>query len=104
VGIYDGDHIIVNTGPGNDNVRVRVDPTTGGQIVTLNGTDYYFPAGADIVIRAGDSNDTITVAPGTRVHITVLGGEGQRCHPRRGRQRNPPRPRRARPGVRRGRR
>lgn len=74
--IYDGNHIVVNTGPGDDTVGVRIDPTSGLQVVTVNGVNYYYPPGADIVIRAGEGNDTITVAPGTRVHLTVLGGEG----------------------------
>jgi Ca2+-binding RTX toxin-like protein len=74
--IYDGNRIIVNTGPGNDNVQVSIDPKTGLQIVTINGSVYYFPAGADIVVRAGEGNDAITVAPGTNVHLTMIGGEG----------------------------
>jgi hypothetical protein len=74
--IYDGNHIIVNTGTGNDDVKISIDPKTGMQVVTINGSQYYFPAGADVVIRGGDGNDTITVAPGTNVHVTLVGGEG----------------------------
>ena len=36
--IYDGNHVIVNTGTGDDDVTIRVDPQTGMQIVTVNGT------------------------------------------------------------------
>jgi uncharacterized protein YukE len=74
--IYDGDRVIVNTGPGDDKVQVSVDPKTGLQIVTINGVAYGFPAGADIVVRAGQGNDSLTVAPGTNVHLTLLGGAG----------------------------
>lgn len=74
--IMDGNHIIVNTGTGNDNVQVSVDPATGEQIVTVNGVAHRYPAGADVVVRAGSGNDTITVAPNTNLHVTLLGGEG----------------------------
>ncbi|MEV0274671.1 MAG: calcium-binding protein [Hamadaea sp.] len=74
--IYDGNKVIVNTGTGDDDVQISVDPKTGQQIVTINGQKYYFPAGADIVVRGGDGNDTISVAKGTNVHVTLLGGEG----------------------------
>ena len=74
--IYDGDRVIVSTGPGNDRVEISVDPKTGLQIVTINGIRYGFPAGADIVVRTGQGDDGITVAPGTNVHLTLLGGTG----------------------------
>jgi len=74
--IYDGDHIIVNTGPGDDSVQISVDPKTGNQIIKINGVEYAFPAGADIVVRAGQGDDSLTVAPGTTVHFTLLGGQG----------------------------
>jgi Ca2+-binding RTX toxin-like protein len=74
--LYDGNRVIVNTGPGNDNVQVSVDPKTGEQVVTINGSVYHFPPGADVVIRAGEGNDSVTVAPGTRVKLTMIGGEG----------------------------
>jgi Ca2+-binding RTX toxin-like protein len=74
--ISDGNRVIVNTGTGDDDVQIGVDPQTGSQVVTVNGTTYYFAAGADIVVRGGDGNDSITVAPGTHLHLTMLGGEG----------------------------
>ncbi|WP_051366712.1 M91 family zinc metallopeptidase [Hamadaea tsunoensis] len=74
--IYDGDHVIVNTGTGNDDVQISIDPKTGLQVVTVNGQQYFFPAGADIVVRGGEGNDKITVAPGTNVHVTLIGGMG----------------------------
>jgi hypothetical protein len=74
--IYDGNRIIVNTGTGDDDVTIGVDPATGLQVVTVNGVKYYLPAGADIVVRGGEGNDTITVAAGTNIHVTLVGGEG----------------------------
>jgi len=74
--IYDGNSVVLNTGPGDDTVTMSVDPKTGEQIVTVNGQVTRFPAGYDVTIRAGEGNDTIDVAPGTRVRLTLLGGEG----------------------------
>jgi hypothetical protein len=74
--LYDGNQVIINTGPGNDLVQIAVDPLTGLQVVTINGERAFFPPGADIVVRAGVGNDTIGVLPGTHVHLTVLGGSG----------------------------
>ncbi|HWS37606.1 MAG TPA: M91 family zinc metallopeptidase [Actinoplanes sp.] len=75
--IQDGDRVIVNTGTGDDQVRISIDPATGQQIVEVNGQRYLYPADADIVVRGGEGNDTITVAPGTGVHVTLLGGAGE---------------------------
>jgi len=74
--IFDGNRVIVNTGTGDDKVDIRIDPKTGEQLVTVNGVTYRYPPGADIVVRGGDGNDSITVAPGTNVHVTLIGGEG----------------------------
>ena len=77
----DGNTVVLNTGPGDDTVDIRVDPATGEQIVTVNGTTVNgttvrFPAGQEITIRAGEGNDTVNVATGTRVNLTLLGGAG----------------------------
>jgi len=71
-----GDTAVIHTGPGDDTVAIRVDPETGLQVVEVNGTAYRFPADAAIVVRTGAGNDEITVAPGTRLRLTLLGGEG----------------------------
>ncbi len=68
--------VIINTGPDDDDVTVRRDPRTGGVIVNVNGTDYRVPAGKQPVIRTGDGNDTVNVAQGTKVSLTILGGAG----------------------------
>jgi hypothetical protein len=74
--LHDGNKVIVNTGTGDDEVQVRIDPATGMQVVTINNHDYLFPPGPDIVIRTGPGNDKITVAPGTNLNLTLLGGAG----------------------------
>ncbi len=74
--IVDGNRVIVNGSRGTDDVQVSVDPRTGEQIVTLSGTVHRFPANADLVLRTGAGNDTITVAPGSRVRVTLIGGAG----------------------------
>ena len=74
--ITDGDTTIVNTGSGDDVVDVFIDPMTGEQIVVVNGTVYRLPADQRIVIRGGAGNDRIGVPKGTRVDVTILGGEG----------------------------
>ncbi len=74
--IYDGKEVVVNTGIGDDQVRIGVDPVTGMQVVTVNGTRYYFPVDAPVVVRGGVGDDTITVAPGTRLHLTLIGSGG----------------------------
>ena len=53
-----------------------MDPRTGEQIVTVNGVSTTFPAGYAITVRAGQGNDTVDVAAGTTVRLTLLGGEG----------------------------
>jgi Ca2+-binding RTX toxin-like protein len=74
--IVSGDDIVLNTGPGNDRVTVRVDPATGEQVVTVNGREFRFPAGSHLTVRAGEGDDSIVVQKGTRVNLTLLGGRG----------------------------
>ena len=72
----DNNRFIINTGPGDDTVEVRIDPETGARIVVVNGVEYPVPEGMEITVRTGEGNDTITVPPGTRINFTVLGGGG----------------------------
>jgi Ca2+-binding RTX toxin-like protein len=74
--IYTDDGVIVSGGAGDDKISVSIDPATGLQVVTVNGVQYYVPAGEHITIRGGEGNDTIEVAPGTKLNFTLLGGEG----------------------------
>jgi Ca2+-binding RTX toxin-like protein len=74
--LTDGSHVVVNTGPGSDTVDLRVDPVTGEQILTVNGTEHRFAADRFLTVRVGEGDDTVSVQPGTRVHVTLLGGTG----------------------------
>jgi Effector protein/RTX calcium-binding nonapeptide repeat (4 copies) len=74
--IFDGDTVVVNTGTGDDKVKVDVDPATGEQIVTVNGVTNRYPPEAQITIRTGEGNDEVAVAKGTRVQLTLIGGQG----------------------------
>lgn len=71
-----GDQTFVNTGAGQDDVKITIDPETGDQIVTVNGQTYRVPQGQEIVIRTGGDDDIIEVPKGTNVHVTILGGDG----------------------------
>jgi uncharacterized protein YukE len=71
-----GDTVIISTGSGDDHVRVSVDPATGEQIVKAGSGVWRFPAGADLVVRTGTGDDTVVVAPGTHVRLTLIGGDG----------------------------
>jgi Ca2+-binding RTX toxin-like protein len=74
--IYTDDGVIVSGGSGDDKISVSIDPATGLQVVTVNGVRYYLPAGEHITIRGGGGDDTIEVAPGTKLNLTLLGGTG----------------------------
>jgi hypothetical protein len=70
----DGESAVVDSGGGHDRVEIKVDETTGEWIVVVNGATSRFPTGANIVVRAGAGNDVVSVAPGTRLRVTVFGG------------------------------
>ncbi len=67
---------VVNTGTGDDDVKVTIDPDTGQVIIEVNGTKHTYPPGTPVTIRAGDGNDHIEVPKGTNLSITLLGGSG----------------------------
>lgn len=73
---FENNRFIINTGDGDDNVEVRVDPETGERTVVVNGTEYPVPDGMEITIRGADGTDTITVPKGTTVRVTILGSSG----------------------------
>ncbi|WP_238015815.1 M91 family zinc metallopeptidase [Dactylosporangium sp. AC04546] len=74
--IFDGDRVIVNTGAGDDEVQVTVDPATGNQVVVVNGERFTFLPGVQVVVRAGPGDDLVVVAPGATRATTLLGGTG----------------------------
>ncbi len=67
---------VVNTGNGDDNVKVTIDPKTGQVVLDVNGTKHYLPPGTPVTVRAGDGNDRIEVPQGTNLSLTMLGGRG----------------------------
>lgn len=72
-----GDKVIIQTGSKDDQIGVKQDSKTGDITVTVNGESQTF-SGAEkdnLVIRAGDGNDTITVDRNVTVNLT-LEGEG----------------------------
>lgn len=72
-----GERVIIQTGAKNDQIGVRQDAATGNITVTVNGESQIF-SGTDkdnLVIRAGNGNDVITVDRNVTVNL-VLEGEG----------------------------
>jgi hypothetical protein len=68
--------VVVNTGTGDDDVNVTVDPDTGEIIVDVNGVENRYPPGTPITIRSGEGEDVIEVGEGVDVDLVLLGGEG----------------------------
>lgn len=73
--MIDGD-VVINTGAGDDDVSVTVDPETGDLLVDVNGVAYRYPSGTPITIRTGEGHDVIEVAPEVTVGLVLIGGEG----------------------------
>ena len=71
-----GKEVIIETGGGHDRVEVGVSPLTGRPVVVVNGVATLYPRGVHLVIRTGDGNDEVVVAPGTRMQVTLSGGPG----------------------------
>jgi hypothetical protein len=71
-----GEDVIIETGGGHDRVEVSVSPLTGQPVVVVNGVATLCPLGANLIIRTGDGNDEVVVAPGTRMRVTLYGGPG----------------------------
>jgi Ca2+-binding RTX toxin-like protein len=71
-----GNRIVLNATGGDDTIAIGVDPVTGEHVVQFGGGVHRFPPTADLVVRAGAGYDTITVQPGTRLSVTLLGGAG----------------------------
>ncbi len=65
---------VIDGTSGDDVIRVDRDRATGEQVVTVDGVVRRLPAGTQLVIRAGDGDDAVTVA--TDGPVTVLGGAG----------------------------
>jgi uncharacterized protein YukE len=76
--VRDGDTVVVTLGGGNDQVAIRTGTMAGHEVVVIEvaGRWYVVPADRHIVVYAGGGDDTITVAPGTTVRLTLIGGSG----------------------------
>ncbi|MBB5869765.1 uncharacterized protein YukE [Allocatelliglobosispora scoriae] len=74
--LRDGHRVVIATGAGNDDVRVFIDEA-GQRVVDVNGGRWLLAADAEVTIRTGDGDDSVVVAPGSAVRLTVLGGDGR---------------------------
>lgn len=70
--------VIIDTGDGDDQVRVTQDARTGNVTVSVNGESRTFTGNDrnNLVIRAGAGNDVIQVDPGVTVNLRLFGGDG----------------------------
>lgn len=73
-----GGQVVIDAGSGDDQIAVTQDPKTGAVTVNVNGAESSF-TGADsqnLVIKAGDGNDRITVGENVTVKLTLEGNDG----------------------------
>ncbi len=73
-----GDKVVIETTKKDDKIGVPQDAKTGDVTVEVNGKTQTF-SGKDkdnLVIRAGEGNDTVTVGKGVTVKLTIEGGDG----------------------------
>lgn len=73
-----GDKVIIDAGAGNDKIGITQNRKTGDITVSVNGKTQTF-SGKDkdnLVIKAGDGNDTIKVVKGVTVKLQLEGGNG----------------------------
>lgn len=71
-----GDQVVVDTGAGDDEVVVQVDPATGRLVVIVNGERRSFESGTELVLRTGDGHDRVVMAESLAVGMVVLAGAG----------------------------
>jgi uncharacterized protein YukE len=74
--ILDGNRAVVTATGASDTIQISVDAATGTRLVDINGRVTPVAAGLDLVVRGGRGNDTVVVAPGSRVRVTLVGGVG----------------------------
>lgn len=68
--------LVVNTGFGDDDVQVSVDPDTGAVLVEINGEVHRVPAGTPLTIRTGEGDDAVEVESGVDLDLVLLGSRG----------------------------
>lgn len=71
------DRLVVNTGSGNDRIRVE-NGENGGLSLSVNGQSYALDlaSGQDLALRTGDGDDVIDIAPDVRVRLVIDSGDG----------------------------
>jgi hypothetical protein len=72
-----GDKVVINTGAGNDTVKVS-ERKDGTLDVDVNGQKYHVTLGPgqELGVRTGDGNDVIQAAANVKVNMDVYGGAG----------------------------
>lgn len=72
-----GDKVVINTGAGNDTVKVS-ERKDGTLDVDVNGQKYHvtLAPGQELGVRTGDGNDVIQAAANVKVNMDVYGGAG----------------------------
>ncbi len=71
--------VVIDAGDGDDKISVNQDSKTGAVTVNVNGAEREF-TGRDadnLVIKAGNGNDTITVGENVTVKLTLEGQDGR---------------------------
>lgn len=73
-----GNRVVINSGDhaGGDDVEIRVDPSTGETLITINGVDHRYPPGVTITINTGGGNDRITIDETVPNRIRLVVGDG----------------------------
>lgn len=74
----DAEFVVIDAGDGDDQMQITRDQQTRDVVVNVNGEEHRFTGqdAARLKIRAGDGNDTITVAPDVRISFVIEGGAG----------------------------
>lgn len=72
-----GSQTVIDAGAGDDKISVTQNAKTGEVTVNVNGASKTFSAAdsANLVIKAGDGNDTIKVGKGVTVKLQLEGGK-----------------------------
>ena len=71
--------VVVNpgSGGGDDRVLVGLDPSTGEQIVTVNGHPVRVPADSGLTVHTGAGDDVVTADRDFRYGLTAVTGRGE---------------------------
>ncbi|MGH8791894.1 MAG: M91 family zinc metallopeptidase [Stackebrandtia sp.] len=67
--------VVVNTGTGDEKTKVSTRPD-GTVVATVDGKEFTYPPGTNVVVRGGSGNDEVDIAGGSTANVTVVGGDG----------------------------